>query len=98
MKIFLIVGSIVIPIVMVVLQRKWWKHHIFFNLAALISALIFGNIASIAIFNIIKDNKVFMTNIHSVFLNPFFLITGAYLGLYLLYTIILRSLNEFQNK
>lgn len=98
MKIFLILGSIVIPMLMVVLQRKWWKLHIFFNLTALISALIFGNIASIAIFNIIKDNKVFMTNIHRLFLNPFFLITGAYLGLYLLYTIILRTLNEFQNK
>lgn len=98
MKIFLVLGSIIIPIVMVVLQRKWRRFHIFFNLAALISALIFGNIASIAIFNIIKDNKVFMTNIHSVFLNPFFLITGAYLGLYLIYSIILRILSEYQNK
>lgn len=93
MKILIIVGSVVIPVIMVVLQRKNSKFQIFFNTAAILSALLFGNIASIAIYNIIMDDTVFMTNIHGLFLNPFFLITGAYLGLYLLYTLILSVLN-----
>ncbi|PLS02458.1 transposase [Neobacillus cucumis] len=95
MKILLILGSIFIPLLMVVLQRKWLKSQKFFHLAAILSALIFGNISSTAIYNIIKDDTVFMTNIHSIFLNPFFLITGAYLGLYVLYILILQFFNQW---
>ncbi|WP_423798256.1 transposase [Neobacillus sp. SAB-20_R2A] len=94
MKLLLIIGSIVLPILMVVLQRKWSKIRIIFDLMAILSALIFGNISSIAIFEIIKDDKVFMTNIHAVFLNPIFLMTGAYLGLYFLYVLVLRVIND----
>ena len=92
MKILLIAGSILGPILMVVLQKKWDKLYTVFTIIAIISALVFGNIASIAIYNIIIDHAVFMTKIHGVFLNPFFLITGAYLGVYYLYTLILRTL------
>ncbi|MGG1398127.1 transposase [Bacillus salipaludis] len=96
MKILLIIGSIVIPILMIILQRKWVKLQILYNVVAIISALIFGNIASIGILNIINDGTVFMTNIHVLFLNPFFLMTGGYLGLYLLYLLVLRALNDYQ--
>lgn len=94
MKLLFIIGSIVLPILMVVLQRKWSKIKVIFDLMAILSALIFGNISSIAIFEIIKDDKVFMTNIHAVFLNPIFLMTGAYLGLYFLYFLVLRVIND----
>lgn len=95
MEILLILGSIVIPILMVLLQRRKYTFRIIFHVAAIMSALIFGNIASIAIHQIIEDGTVFMTNIHALFLNPFFLLTGAYLGLYLLYVIILHAVNDF---
>ncbi|WP_226037896.1 transposase [Aquibacillus saliphilus] len=97
MKIFIVLSSIVVPIVMVILQRRWLKFRMVFNFAALLSTLIFGNIASIAIHKIIRDQTVFMTNIHGLFLEPFFLITGAYLGLYLIYIIMLRNLKEYQH-
>ncbi|MFF7582125.1 hypothetical protein ACFY90_03955 [Lysinibacillus capsici] len=35
-----------------------------------------------------------MTTIHAVFLNPVFLITGAYLGLYLIYRFIMMTIHE----
>lgn len=92
--ILLILGSIVFPIIMILLQRKCLKFRIIFNILAVISALIFGNIASIAIHKIIKNDTVFMTNIHGLFLNPFFLFTGAYLGVYLLYIITLNALTD----
>lgn len=91
MKIIIILGSIVGPALMIILQMKWRKLQTLFNFAAILSALIFGNIAALAILEIIKDNTVFMTNIHGIFLNPFFLFTGAYLGVYLLYILILRT-------
>ena len=76
---------------MFITQRKWYMFRIIFNLLALISALVFGNIAAVAIQNILKDDTVFMTNIHGIFLNPFFLITGAYLGVYLIYIIAFNT-------
>lgn len=94
MKFILIIGSILAPVLMIFLQKIKPKLRLLFNLAALISALVFGNISSIAIFEIIKDNTVFMTSIHGIFLNPLFLLTGAYLGIYFMYRIVIWTLEE----
>lgn len=93
--IFVIVfGSIVIPIVMLVTQHKWMKWRIVFNAASVLSAVILGNISASAIYEILRDNTVFMTSIHAIFLNPLFLLTGAYLGLYLIYRLLLITYEE----
>lgn len=62
--------------------------HVVFNVTALVSKLVFGNIAAVAVYRIIRDQTVFMTNIHAIFLNPSFLITGSYLGLYIIYQLL----------
>ena len=94
MKLLLVVLSISLPIVMFVMQKYFEKIRILFNIIALLSALIFGNIASLAIYEILKDQTVFMTNIHAIFLNSYFLITGGYLGLYILYRLIIMIKSE----
>ena len=96
MKVVLVLGSLLIPILMIVLQLRWSRFRILYNVVALLSALIFGNISSLAIHTIIKDETVFMTNIHALFLNPIFLITGAYLGVYLLYVIAVHTFSEMK--
>ncbi|OAB39924.1 transposase [Paenibacillus macquariensis subsp. defensor] len=88
MKLLIILGSIVMPIAMFVIQKGWIKWRIYFNVVAVMSAVIFGEIAALAIYEILKDNTVFMTHIHAIFLNPLFLITGAYLGIYFLYRLL----------
>ena len=93
MKVLLVLGSIVAPILMYALYKKK-VFRITFNVLALLSALVFGNIASLSIHQIIVDDAVFMTTIHGIFLNPFFLISGAYLGVYLLYRLIVITLHE----
>lgn len=90
MKLILLLTSVVLPLVMVILQKKWKSTHNYFHLTAIICSLIFGNISAFAIYDIIKDESVFMTNIHGIFLNPLFLLTGGYLGIYLLYILILQ--------
>jgi hypothetical protein len=75
---------------MVLVHHKSPRIRFYFHLGALLSALIFGNISTFAIYDILKDETVFMTNIHAIFLNPIFLLTGAYLGIYLLYTLSLK--------
>ncbi|MEC0094171.1 transposase [Paenibacillus macquariensis] len=94
MKILIILGSILIPIAMLVIQKNWMKWRILFNVVSVVSACIFGDIATLAIYEIIKDNTVFMTNIHAIFLNPLFLVTGSYLGIYFLYRLILVAVKE----
>ncbi|WP_010097395.1 hypothetical protein [Ornithinibacillus scapharcae] len=87
MSIILLLASIVIPIIMFVISKKRNKVKLFFDGVALVSAITFGNIAATSIYEILKDKTVFMTNIHGIFLNPLFLLTGSYLGLYLIYQL-----------
>ncbi|MEX2461206.1 MAG: transposase [Paenibacillaceae bacterium] len=94
MKILIILGSVFTPILMLLMQKYWIKWRILLNVVSILSAFIIGNIAALSIYEIIKDNTVFMTNIHAIFLNPFFLITGSYLGVYFLYRLILVALKE----
>ena len=71
MKILLVIASISFPIIMFYLQNKNIKFRIIFNVTSIISAIIFGNIVSTSIFQILIDNAVFMTAIHGILLNLF---------------------------
>jgi len=88
MQFLLIILSIIIPLGMYALQIKRTILRFFYNILAIICSLLFGNIASLAILEVIRNKTVFMTTIHAIFLNSAFLITGAYLGVYLLYQLI----------
>jgi hypothetical protein len=94
MVFLIIAGSILTPLFMFSLRIFWPMFKLFLNLLAFISVLIFGIISALAIHEIIKDNTVFMTNIHGLFLNPVFLLTGAYIGVYILYRLIVLTFNE----
>lgn len=94
MTIFMLVATIGIPSFMVYLQQKWAIFRLLFNILGVIAAILFSTIAATAITNIILEDAVFMTTIHAVFLNSIFLITGAYLGLYLIYRLIIMTIQE----
>ncbi|MCH5586218.1 transposase [Shimazuella sp. AN120528] len=87
MKVLLVIGIIFLPLFLCLFHRIWPKLEVYLNCAAIVSLLIFSSIASIGVYTIIRDHTVFMTSIHGLFLNPFFLITGAYLGLYVIYRL-----------
>lgn len=94
MKTILIAGSIIFPLIMFYSLKFWIRLRLIYNVVAIIAALVFGNIASLSIYKIIKDKTVFMTAIHAVFLNPIFLIAGSYIGIYVLYRLLLLSMEE----
>jgi len=73
---------------MVYLQQKSDKMRLVFNAFCVVSAILFGYIAATSITQIILEDVVFMTTIHAVFLNPIFLLTGAYLGLFFIQYMI----------
>lgn len=96
MKIVLIAGSIVLPLFMVFIQYRWRKMCSVFNILMVISVLIAGDIAAMSLYQVIRDNAVFMTRIHGLFLNPLFMATGAYAGLYTIYRLMLLSWKEWR--
>lgn len=94
LKLLLVASSIVIPAVMVYLKSKSKRLQMIFNVVAVLSTIIFGSIASTSIYQIIRDDKVFMTTIHGIFLNPLFLMTGGYLGVFVIYRLLLLVFDE----
>lgn len=92
--VIIVVVSIIFPILMLYLKNRNKKFQIAFNAIATISAVIFGVIAAVSIRQILIDDTVFMTAIHSVFLNPTFLVTGAYIGLFTIYRLLILTLDE----
>ncbi|MFD1849751.1 transposase [Oceanobacillus bengalensis] len=92
----LIAGSVILPLMMFYTQKQWVGLRVIYNVIAIIAVLVFGNIASLSIYKIINDNTVFMTAIHGVFLNPYFLIAGSYIGIYILYRLLLLNMEEQQ--
>lgn len=97
MKWLILLSSFAIPIVMVIMQSIWGVFHHVFNLLALVAVLVFGNIAAFKVYEIIRDDAVFMTTIHGLFLHPMFLIATSYLGIYLLYKLLVGSFAELIN-
>ncbi|QJD82974.1 transposase [Cohnella herbarum] len=98
MSILILFGSFIVPLAMLYAQRKWSQASNVFNMLSLVSLLIFGNIAAMSIAGIIKDRIVFMTSIHGVFLNPVFLLSGAYLGVYFVYRVLLLTIEGFEEQ
>lgn len=75
---------------------KTWR--IVYDVLAVLCAYIFGIISTLAIYEILRDETVFMTNIHAVFQNGWFLFSGAYLGSYGMYVIQLWTLKQLRQE
>ncbi|MBC5638673.1 transposase [Ornithinibacillus sp. BX22] len=94
MRILLITGIVIGPFLMYYLSNTWKNIRFLFHIVAIISTMVFGIIASLSIYQIIIDNTVLMTNIHAIFLNPFFLLSGSYIGLYMLYFLLTLTMKQ----
>ncbi|MFD0710939.1 transposase [Paenibacillus sp. GCM10027626] len=96
MSVLIILGSILVPLLMAYWHKRWSPIRHAFNVASLIMGLVFGNIAAISVYRIIRDQTVFMTKIHGIFINPFFLAAGAYLGVYILYRLLMFTMKAYK--
>lgn len=73
---------------MYVLRTYWHKLDFIYLTLALVSLVSFNGSLSTSVFQTLKDQTIFMTTIHQVLLDPFFLIGGGYIGLYAVYLLI----------
>lgn len=90
MKTGLVLGLIVLPIIMAALSGSSVMRKLF-DLLALIAFYFAGALTGIAVYENYTHATMFSTDIHHIFLNFWFLLAFAYLGIYIPYCLI-RSL------
>lgn len=87
----LFAAALLIPAVLALLQARYQSAITrWLDGAAWVCSIVFGTISAWYIYRILRDEQVFMTTVHGIFLNPWFLLTGAYLGLYMIYRLLGR--------
>ncbi|MNI68584.1 hypothetical protein D3C73_1242880 [compost metagenome] len=96
MLVLIMLSGIGIPLFMLVSAWLVDKLTVLYDGIAVACTYVFGVITALAIYKIIRDDTVFMTNIHDVFNNWIFLMVGAYLGNYLLFRLVLRTLKQWR--
>ncbi|MGG0171376.1 transposase [Paenibacillus dokdonensis] len=84
----LIAGFIVVPFIMTALAIRSKLVRYVLHLVALLSFYTAGSIVTTVVYMNRTHETVFTTNVHDVLLNPWFLMTGAYLGLYIPYRLL----------
>ena len=77
-------ASSIMLIINQIFQKIRWYYHFF----AVISFYVAGVITADAVYTVLQEHTVYTMNIHGILLNPFFLITGSYLGVYFLYLLL----------
>lgn len=54
----------------------------------------FSTIIAFTVYDALIHDTVFMTTVHRILLNPLFVITGSYIGIYILYLLLQKSLSK----
>lgn len=88
MLFWLIAGFIAVPFVMAVLAALNRGFRWIWGLLALLSFYITGSIIAAEVYRNILHGTVLTTDVHHLLLNPWFLVAGAYLGLYVPYRML----------
>jgi hypothetical protein len=95
-KLLIICAPIIVSVVLYFITR-YIKIKLLLDIISYIALYTFGCILSLSICDVLQKDAVFMTTIHKVLLNSYFLSAGAYLGVYLLYLLlhtIIRDIKE----
>lgn len=87
MSIFFVLAFLIIPLLMTS-AAKYKVVHAGFSVLALLCFYIAGSIAGIAVYENNAHDTMFTTDVHHIFLNPWFLCTSAYLALYMAYILM----------
>lgn len=96
MSVLITVLVCITPPIMLIGTWLFTSVRIVFDLLAVLCAYIFGIVSTLAIYQILRDDTVFMTNIHGIFQNKWFQFSGAYLGSYGMYMLQLRTLKQLR--
>ncbi|WP_433773705.1 hypothetical protein [Bacillus wiedmannii] len=90
----------ILPIALSFMFYLFAKHpklSIVLHIFAYLALYVLGTVISINIYDVLVQDLVFMTSIHGILLNPFFLIAGAYIGTYTLYLLLSHIIMKIKN-
>lgn len=88
LKIPIFLSTLILPLLML-WSTKWSKVFApIYNVLAFISLYLFSVTVALYVLDTILEEKVYNTTIHGILLNPFFIISGGYFGMYALYQIL----------
>lgn len=97
MSIIIVVLTLLIPPIMLICAWPFTMCRALFHVLAVGCAYTFGIISALSVYEILRDETVFMTNIHAIFKNELFLLSGAYLGSYGIYLMLRCMLRELRS-
>ncbi|TCZ80093.1 hypothetical protein E0485_04340 [Paenibacillus albiflavus] len=95
MEIIVGISVVILPFIVLFLYRLLGKWRFIIDVVAAVAAMSFAIVSTVAVYQIRRDGTIFMTNIHRLFDNYIFLISGAYLGMYGLCQLIRYSIKKF---
>lgn len=96
MKLLIVVGTLVVPVLFVLLRRMSGLLKALLDALALVSAFGFGILSAFAVQDIRAHGTVYATEVHRVFESWAFLLFGSYLGLYMLYLLLWSTLTAYR--
>ncbi|SDN60473.1 hypothetical protein SAMN04487897_103313 [Paenibacillus sp. yr247] len=97
MSIIITIFILLIPPCMLISAWLFAAFRVVYHALAVGCAYLFGIISALAVYETLRDETVFMTNIHGIFKNDLFLFSGAYLGCYGIYLILFWMLRELRS-
>lgn len=98
MKVWIVVGTLLVPALIVVLRLMSAKLGLLVDGAAAVSGFGFGILSAFAVLDIRRHDTVYSTEVHRLFDSFWFLAFGSYLGLYLLSLLLWSSFKAFRRE
>lgn len=96
LKTIIVLGTLLIPLVFVLLRRLSAILGLLIDGLAVVSAFGFAILSAFAVLDIRKHGTVYETEVHRVFDSFWFMAFAAYLGLYLLYRLMWSAFSAFR--
>ncbi|MDF2669593.1 MAG: hypothetical protein K0R67_1899 [Paenibacillus sp.] len=96
MKLLIVAGTIIVPVLMLVLQWTSITIKRIMDGLVIVCAFITAITIAFVVQQSISSDTVFTTDVHKVFHNKVFLLASSYLGLYGLYRMLLGLLREYR--
>lgn len=90
----IVILILLLSLLLLFLHHKFSITNNILHILAIISVIIIASVTGSKIYEIILNQTVFTMEIHGIFLNPFFLISGSYLSVYIVYRLFILWQNE----
>lgn len=94
----IVIGTLAVPVAMLAVQRIVRPLRYVLDIAAVVAAYVFSIVFAWTVYEVLRDNTVFMTTIHKIFANAPFLLASGYLGSYAIYRLMHCAMQAYRSE